>query len=270
MKNSSNKTNTKFNGHFFYVTLIAIALLMGCKDAKNENKTMKNLSNDPANQPTDAMAGYDSTKTFQELGIIKIKDGKMNQWISAVQTNIVHSREEEGNISFHLYQSKEKEQTTLWFERFKTKMAHNAHLKQDYFKAAVKDVDEIRDGEVISIYLKEISEVPAAAEKETANPSTTQNVIILFDVKPDKRDVFVNAFKEAAPNARQAPGNIQFNLFRYADEPNKFVSIETWENIDNYKTHKKSKYLAKLEAALDGVFVSNPMENRWVVKDISQ
>lgn len=210
------------------------------------------------------------TEIFQELGFFgTIKEKKWGEFVSAVQNNVDNSRKEPGNLAFSLYQSEENELQALWFERFKTKADHNTHKEQAYFKNAIAVIKESLAGEANSIELKELVEIPIQQPTQADEPEQTRTIVVLFNVKPEKRVSFIKSISHAIPYARKAQGNLEFNLYQYAGNSNQFVLIENWKNKAAHETHQNQEYSQKLNVAFKDMFVSNPMDTRWVLKDIS-
>lgn len=243
----------------FTLGIISFFIINSCNQAES-NKMDK----------TDNRTGQQISETFQELGFFgEIKQEKWNDFVQEVQNNVSHSRQESGNLAFSLYQSADGKYEAFWFERFENKQAHNFHKEQDYFKNAISVIQQSLASEANSIELKELNEIPAQEAVISQNPELTRNVIVLFDVKSDKRQSFINVMQEVTLPSRNATGNLEFNLYQYASEPNKFVLIESWQNADNHKAHLEQEYSKKLNQLLEDVFASNPMDTRWLVKDIS-
>lgn len=252
-----------------WLSLCVGGLLFSFIAACGGNSGNNSNSGEPAE--TDSVTVTESTETFQELGIINIKEGYWDSYLSTMQTNIANSRRETENISFTLYQPEDGKQQALWFERFENKAAHNKHLEYDYLKAVIEVVEEVADGEITAIALKEVAEVPATVVTPVpTKDQSKRNVIVLFDVKQEKRQTFIEVIAEVTPHARQAPGNLGFNIFQYANDPNKFVLVEGWESVAAHEAHLGQEYSQKLDAAIADAFISNPMDTRWLAKDISE
>jgi quinol monooxygenase YgiN len=210
-------------------------------------------------------------ETFQELGFFgEVKKDKWNGFVGAVRNNIIHSRKEKGNLSFSLYQPKDGKLQPIWFERFESKAAHNYHKEQGYFKDAITVIQQSLAGEGRSVTLKVLDEIPATIPKISDRTGTARHVIVLFDVKPKKRKAFIEAMAENVSPSRQARGNLEFNLYSYADDLNKFVLIEGWQSQADHEAQLKQDHMKRLTAVLESLFVSNPMNTRFIVKDISQ
>lgn len=218
---------------FLYVHIVSIMLLcvVCCKDANQQS------SHKTKNRKHDTNA-----ETFQELGFFgPVKQDKWDNFVQAVQNNIAHSRKEPGNLAFRVYQPEDGRLEPLWFERFKTKGAHNLHKQQGYFKNAITVIQQSLAGEANSIELKELKEIPAIIPKHSNDPKMTYTIITLFDVQPENRQHFVTGITDAAFKCRALAGNLEYNLYRYKDEPKKFVVIEGWKNKTNYDARVKQQ-----------------------------
>ncbi len=218
-----------------------------------------------------ALAELPKAGTFQELGFFgSIKEDKWDDFLFAVKHNIFNSRKEAGNLSFSLYQPENGKLQPIWFERFKDKKAHNLHKEQRYFKDAITVIQKSLKEEVKSIQLKELTEIPVVTAASSNRPRTTRYVIVLFHVKPEKRQFFINNIARSAPLCRKAEGNLEFNLYQSSSDPNKFVLMEGWESASKQEAHLKLDHIKQLNTNVKGFFVSNPMDTSWIVKDISQ
>ncbi len=248
-------------GLLFIVGLV-VPRLLACSSIVNQNSTMTR---------TELTQPDEKSKTFQELGFFG--DIKKDQWdvfVLAVQHNINQSRKEQGNLSFSLYQPEDGKRRPIWFERFSDKAAHNYHKEQDYFKNAIAVIQKSLEGEPYAIELTEVDEVPAAVPLVTGKPEITRHVIALFEIKPEKRQPFIDAMVEVVSRSRQAQGNMDYNVYRYADNPNKFVLMEGWESQADHQRQMQKDYMKRLGAVTSGFFVANPADTRWSVNDISQ
>ena len=73
------------------------------------------------------------------------------------------------------------------------------------------------------------------------NPTLARHVITLFEVRPDKINLFISNISQASSECRKAVGNLEYNIYRYADDPNKFVIIEDWNSLINYNKYLNNK-----------------------------
>ena len=242
------------------ILLASVApLLSACTPSQSHHMEKDTIVNNTAKE-----------ETFQEIGFFG--DVKQEQWadfVQAVQNNIKYSRREARNISFSLYQPEDGSLKPIWFERFKDKAGHNYHKEQYYFKNAIRVIQRSLKGEATSITLLLVDGLPATTPKAADHPNDARHVIVLFDVKPGKRTVFIDAMAAAAPLSRSAQGNLEFNLYAYADDPNKFVLVEGWQTVADHNVQLQQDHIKRLNSTTKDFFVSNPMDTRWIVRDIS-
>lgn len=233
--------------------------MLGCTENKIKNTIIKKDSTVTT-----------KSETYQELGFFgSIKKDQWDQFTQAVQNNIANSRKEPGNISFSLYQPENGNLQPIWFERFDSKKAHDNHMQQDYFKNAIKVIQKSLEGEAQSIYLKEVDEIPATRPKLSDAPEKTHHVIVLFNILPEKKQPFINAMATVAPQSRKASGNLEFNVYQFADDPHQFVLVEGWESKSQHEAQLKQDYIKQLNTTTKDFFVTDPMNTRWLIKDIS-
>ncbi|KOS05466.1 hypothetical protein AM493_05050 [Flavobacterium akiainvivens] len=224
--------------------LIGVALcIVGCNNSNTQTERSETAK-------TDTVA-----EVYVELGFFgPVKPEKWAVLLAAVQNNVTHSRREAGNLAFNLYLPENDTLQPIWFERFQTYKAHTLHMQQDYFKKAIAVIKQSLAGEALSIALKDVKEVPAVNPK---NRTAAHNSITLYTVKPGSRQQFVTAMANAAAKCRGLSNNVEYNLYQYKNEPEKFVLIEAWLN--------KPKNVQEPEAEY---FAAEPV--RYMVKDISE
>lgn len=251
-------------GRFMPILLLGISSLLMISNCfrTQENKSKIGKIDEP-NQTK-------NSETFQELGFFgRIKEEKWDEFVEAVQNNISHSREEPGNLAFNLYQSTADNHEAFWFERFKNKQAHNSHKKREHFTNAIAVIQQSLLDEATSFELKVLKEIPVQRAIVSQDPSSTFSMIVLFDVRPEKRQKFIDILQKFSQIVRSAAGNLEFNLYQYVDNPNKFALIESWQNSDHHKFYWQQGYSKKLNQQLLDVLVSNSKSSSWMVKDIS-
>jgi quinol monooxygenase YgiN len=237
-------------------------LLSGCDRIRKQNTDMGK---------TDLTPDTTKSETFQELGFFgKIKEDHWDRFLLSVKNNIANSRKEPGNLSFRLYQPENGDLQPIWFERFKDKKAHNYHKAQKYFKDAITVIQKSLEGEPSSIELKELPEIPATIPILADKPEITRHVILLLDVRPEKRQAFIDAMAVVVPQSRQSRGNLECNIYQYIDDPNRFVLMAGWISIANHEARLVPDYIQRLNTVTEDFFVSRPMDTYWLTKDISQ
>ncbi len=240
---------------------VMLILLAGC----NETTKKTNRGESTADTVATNAAITTDEPAFQHLVTANIKSEKWDEYVSAMHHNIANSRQEPGNIIFTLYQPEDGSHKVAFMERFKNKAAFEEHMKANYLPK--KATAESLIGKMERTELNEVTEVPAV--EPTDDRLTPRNSIVFFDVKPEKRQDFIDAIAELTPHARQANGNVRFNIFQQVADENKFVLIESWESVADHETHLEQDHSKKFDQDTEGIFVSNPMDTRWLAKDIS-
>lgn len=237
---------------------LLLTLASCSQNASKENKTATTVKeSNTATEPTK-----------QHIIILTVKDEYWNEYLDAMHNNIAKTRLEEGSIIFQLLQPEDGTHRVALIERFKSKAAFDEHFKADYIPKALMGKAKI--GEANWIDLKEVAQVPPIEPKDPFDVISPRNVLVFFDVKPEKRKAFIDAAAELMPQSRKAPGNIRFNLFEQEKDQNKFVFVESWENAATHETQLEQDFIKKFFKDTDGMFISDPLETRWFAKDISK
>ena len=259
-KTNYPKNRTSLLYSFLSFGMLGITILSACE--KIDKKSM--------NTKSSTSIKMKHSQTYQELGFFgKIKEDRWDTLVEAVRANVTNSRQEPGNIAFHLFASENSNHEAFWFERFETKKAHNFHKQQAYFKNAINVIQASVETESTSIYLKEILELSPKKALESNIQQPTTYVFMLFEVNPNHRKDFIEKMKQITPLARQAQGNLEFNLYEYAEEDNKFVLMEGWQTKEAYQMYLKSEHSKELKRTLNTIIVNELMNQQWIVQDIS-
>lgn len=248
-----------------YLMVSTILILAACGSSSDKNEAKQKESTHPSSLSEAVVAP--KLTTYQHIALANIKDDMWEEYIAAMHNNIANSRKESGNIIFTLFQPEDGMHQVAFMERFQDTIAFNQHLKADYLPEVVTQKSLI--GEMEIQVLKELNEIPAIEPENADEVLTPRNVIVFFEVKPEHRSTFIKAIAEVTPHARAAEGNVRFNIFQLTDDENKFVLLESWESIANHEGHLAQDYSKQFDIAVDGVFVTNPMESRMLTKDIS-
>jgi Uncharacterized conserved protein len=98
--------------------------------------------------------------------------------------------------------------------------------------------------------------VPPHERPEIPEAETTRNVLVRFQVEPQSRQAFVDAFAEAIPQARAAPGNHIFDLYQEADNPNGFVLLERWDSVASHMAHLGQPYSRRADSVVFSVLAA--------------
>ncbi len=246
------------------ITILSFLCMVGCVNNTKSKSTKAKINS--SNVVTDTLISTHKP-TYQHIALAKIRDNIWDKYVTAMHNNIANTHEEPGNILFTLFQPEDGSHQVAFIERYKNRAAFMQHLKAPYLPEEVNKESVLGKMEIRE--LKEVKEIPAVEPENSDSIVTPRNVMVFFHVKPEKRQEFINAVKELTPHSRKAEGNIRFNIFQQTDNENKFVLLESWESISAHSAHLVKNYSVDFDKAVKGFFVTDPMENRLLLKDIS-
>ncbi len=83
-------------------------------------------------------------------------------------------------------------------------------------------------------------------------------VIARAQARPDQRDTLVGLLVAAARRARTEPGNTSYAFSTDLEDPNSFVSVETWDSREDLDRHMATPELGELLAALPPLVTAEP------------
>lgn len=89
--------------------------------------------------------------------------------------------------------------------------------------------------------------------------------VVKFKVKPGKNAQFEKAFARMMVGVRtQEPGNIDYQLFRMARDPQTYVIFERYKDAAAVAAHGRSAHGRKLIAALKGLTEGRPQADMLI------
>ncbi len=84
-------------------------------------------------------------------------------------------------------------------------------------------------------------------------------MVVTFKVKPGMNEAFEMAFHDMEKGvASSEPGNVTYDLFRLAGDPQTYVVFEHYKDAAAVAAHGKSEHGKKLIAALNGLLDGKP------------
>ena len=105
----------------------------------------------------------------------------------------------------------------------------------------------------------------APASGAAAGPVATA-YYIKFKVKPGKNADFEQAIGEMMVGVRgKEPGNLYCDLLHLPQDPQTYVIIERYKNVEASRAHVESEYIKKLGAALKNGLLDGPPELQELV-----
>jgi quinol monooxygenase YgiN len=98
-----------------------------------------------------------------------------------------------------------------------------------------------------------------------SSPPAFTAMVVQFKVKPGKNAEFEKAFAEMMVGVRNSePGNVDYELFHDAQDPQTYVIFEHYKDADAVTAHGKSEHGKKLFAALQDLVDGRPQAQRLV------
>jgi autoinducer 2-degrading protein len=80
-------------------------------------------------------------------------------------------------------------------------------------------------------------------------------LIVDFEIQPDKVDQFMALITANAQSSMTEPGCRQFDILRAADQPNRIVLYEIYDDGDALKAHMATPHVATFFAAAKPLIV---------------
>lgn len=103
-----------------------------------------------------------------------------------------------------------------------------------------------------------------APEANARGAATT--FVVKFRVKPGQNAAFEQAFREMQNGVRaKEPGNVYYDLFVTADDPQTYVIVERYRDASAVAAHGKTEHAGKLLAALRDLTEGRPEAERLVL-----
>lgn len=198
---------------------------------------------------------------------LPLKPEEKAKLLQTMLENAAQSRREAGCISFDVFLPEEGGNTIYLFERWKSQAALDQHMTRPHLLKVQEGLKTALAGAAATFRLAEIPPSGASNRTPVADPATSRNVIVVFKIKPDQKEAFLAALTEVIPQARSAPGNHTFELYRDESDPNTLVLLERWVNVQAHEAHLAQAYSKKLDGIVPGT-LAQPVD-RHLLKDVA-
>ncbi|WP_304452165.1 putative quinol monooxygenase [Nocardiopsis sp. YSL2] len=87
-------------------------------------------------------------------------------------------------------------------------------------------------------------------------------IVVVFDVVPERFDMAVDAFGELARRTSEEPGALRFDAYVSAEKANTVVLVEEWADQNAIDLHMKEDCVRDFLAKVDGAFRGEPAVHR--------
>ena len=180
------------------------------------------------------------------LATFNTKPEYTEQFKAALIDDLHNAKKEPGNVTMELYQHNEKKNVLYFFERWKSKEALDEHFKKPYTKGVFELAEKALASPLIIDYLDDFSPLAKEEMKKPLAADNPVDLVVLFEVKPDKKDVFVKQFEKSVVKSRPEPGNILFHIHKVKDKENHYVLYERWRSQAALDSHFAEPYTVEL------------------------
>jgi quinol monooxygenase YgiN len=126
-----------------------------------------------------------------------------------------------------------------------------AHFAQPYTKAVLTLSEQALESPMAIRYLSDLAPLSGAAHRHPANPQEAVDLVVVFSIKPGRRDQFIRQFEKSVRFSRPEAGCVAFHIHVVADEPDTFVLYERWQNQAAFDFHLAQSYTNELFASFD-------------------
>lgn len=189
-----------------------------------------------------------------------------DRYLAAMRENVAKTRAETSKPTFDFFQDATGGNTFYQFEVWKDEKEHASHLEAAHARAAA----EVRKQAVTEppevLRLTPFYTAAETTHEPPAEPRKTENLVVVFETDPQLRQEFLSTFDKLAADARKAPGNLVFDLYRVTDRPDTFVLFERWKDAESYGRHMGRDYVREFHSHLNTVVAQRL---RHPMKDVS-
>ena len=86
-------------------------------------------------------------------------------------------------------------------------------------------------------------------------------IVLKTQIRPEKRDEWLAGVKQYTADVRQEPGNVSFDYFENAEDPNEFAIIEVFADADAGAAHVATEHATKFFAWVPAMITKKPSIN---------
>lgn len=89
--------------------------------------------------------------------------------------------------------------------------------------------------------------------------------IVKLTFLPEHCQTFENVFRESAPIIRQMPGCRQVVMWRDVDNPCRYFTFSTWDDVVSLNAYRQTDFFTQTWAKTKALFAERP--EAWSVKE---
>ncbi len=213
----------------------------------------------------------DGSGPVEMLTELHVKPAALKPFLKVMRENVAHARTEPGNLAFDIFQTRDDATTLYVLEQWQDPKFAKAHLTQPTLLAMHKAAKEDLTGTISPMVLHGLSPTTGdRKEKPIGDAAATQNVLVYLSLKPNERQTMIDGFTKTVPTFRAAPGNIAFDVFQDAADPDTMVQLERWTNADSHNANLKRPVIGEIRGVFAQTLAKPLMSHRALLKDVSE
>ncbi|WP_161964095.1 antibiotic biosynthesis monooxygenase [Chitinophaga flava] len=171
-----------------------------------------------------------NTQETTLLVTFRIKPTERERFEAALIDDLLGARNEPGNWSMHLFQSKKDRDLLYFYERWQDNFVLDLHLQYDYTQTVFELAPDALFEPINIRRLTDLSPVDQATYRLPADTTKSIDHLITFTVPESEREMFINTWSTLVEKNRAIPGCVAFHLHSVENEPSTFVLYTRWEN----------------------------------------
>ena len=191
---------------------------------------------------------YFTSKTAEQLTLVSIshaREGKAGELKKACLDLIEKTRQEEGAISYHLYEDREDPCQFIFHEIWANEELWKKHTQSEHLQAFRARRDELTDRKPV-LQRWERSEAP--------NPVIVPDSLVLFAYNRNKGNTekeWQKILEDLIAPTLAEKGALHYELHVSKDDPKDFMFHETWQTVEDWNAHMAAPPLISLVGILD-------------------
>lgn len=206
---------------------------------------------------------------YANLSTLHVKPAQLTSFETALRSNAKAARRAPGNLSFTVFQSLADPDTLYVLEQWKDQQAYQVHMAQPALLAMHAAAKADLDGTIGHMRIVPATPDTGLQPKHVAHASRTSNVLVFLSVKPAESARFHSDVAQVTPTFRAAPGNLAFDIYQNADDPNQMVQLERWTSDATHDANLKRPVIQTIRSGYAVTLAKPMLDGRVLLKDIT-
>lgn len=205
--------------------LFSMALLLVAAASCNQKAPTRNADAE----------GIDSDSVIRLNCMIEVMPANRDTVIALSKELVDSSLNDEGNLSYDLYQSETRPTVLMIFETWKDGASLAAHSASAHFTRLVPAIQNLSNM-TVQTFKSEVAE-----EKDS-----TLRLNCPIVVKPENRAETIEKSKELVAASLKDAGNLAYDIFSSTTDSTKLLIFESWQGQSALDKHSASAHFTRL------------------------